>query len=69
MPQSRAEKDKSDISSISDDIDLIVIASECPHFKSLEKLKPKIPVVDAKRLLVPEAIPIYFGVGKHNAKT
>lgn len=60
---------KSDISSISDDIDLIVIASECPHFKSLEKLKPKIPVVDAKRLLVPEAIPIYFGVGKHNAKT
>jgi UDPglucose 6-dehydrogenase len=45
------------------DLDIIVVASEWPEFRSIEKLNLKIPVVDAKRILEPQAIPNYAGIG------
>ncbi len=45
------------------DLDVIVVTSEWPEFKSIERLNLNVPVVDAKRILEHEAIPNYKGVG------
>ena len=48
-----------------EDLDIIVITSEWPEFRSIEKLNLKTPVVDAKRILEPQAIPNYMGIGHY----
>jgi UDPglucose 6-dehydrogenase len=46
-----------------DDLDALVVASEWPEFKSIEKINFTKPVVDAKRILDPQAVQNYVGIG------
>ena len=48
-----------------EDLDIIVVTSEWPEFRSIEKLNLRIPVVDAKRFLESQAIQNYVGIGHY----
>lgn len=48
-----------------DEVDVIIIATEWPHFKVLENLNIKIPVIDGRRILNPTKIPNYIGIGMY----
>lgn len=45
--------------------DLIVVSTEWPDFKVLERMDVRIPVIDGRRILDPEKIKDYIGVGKY----
>lgn len=45
--------------------DLIVVATEWPDFKVLEKMDINIPVIDGRRILDPEKFKDYIGVGRY----
>jgi len=46
-----------------DDLDLIIVASEWPEFRSIEKINITKTVIDAKRILDPKAFQHYRGIG------
>lgn len=51
-----------------EDVDAIVVSTEWNEFKILENMKPKVPVVDAKRVLNQSQITRYHGVGLNEVK-
>jgi len=46
-------------------IDVIIIATEWSEFKNLEEMNIRVPVIDGRRILNPERLEEYIGIGKY----
>jgi len=46
-------------------VDAIVVATEWPEFKKIENMNIKVPLVDGRRILNPEKLEKYIGIGRY----